>query len=951
MMQIELIDRVTGPANKIIGTIDKMTKRAHVGFGNIVAGGAELFGVGLAFNGITSEARNFNRAVGEVKSLSVADDAMQALQKTALNFSIQYGESAADFVRSSYDIQSAIAGLQGNELAKFAESSNLLAKATKSDAATITNYMGTMYGIFTDDANAIGKSNWVARLTGQTATAVEMFKTTGNGMSDAFKTLGADAKAQGIALADQMAVLGTLQATMSGSEAGTKFRAFLVGVANAEKELGVKLTDSTGKMLPIVDMLDRIKGKVGNLGAVAQGAQLKKAFGSDQAVSFINLLMKDTNGLASSIDKIGRVTGMQKAADMAALMVDPVDRLAAASNVLQIKFGGLVNRAMYPFYDSSIQALSTLSRWIDMFPHLANFIAKATIAFLGFSAAVALFAIAKGIFIIGSTGISAALAVLRFTLIPFGPLLGALRMAWLVFNMQLIAGAGVIPALRAGLVALRTQMLLNVAALRVVRVATWAYTSSLALLRAGVLAAALRFPVAAAAVASMSAGFTAATAAAWAFTAALFANPITWIVVGVVALVAGLVLLVKHWDAVKSAFGGAIQGFVSRWNALRAAIENSAVLKFLLWPLMLVYAVQDGVVKVVGYLGEIPAWFNQFKSWLGSIGVFDAVSSGLDWVAQKWAVFRALLENSTFLKYMLLPLTTAVDSVGMLIDALKKIPEWFSDFKNWLANLNPFEIIKSLDDGLVNLLNKIPGVHIEKSSYTPPTESLQAPSQSLPAVQQFSAVPGLPQQQPQVERNNYVERIAQPSPVIAPGAAANDAAAPTIVNQVNPTPVTNLVQPAPVQNLVQSSTVVNQVNPTPVNNLVQPAAVQAPVVSKPISPAPVVNQVQQPNVVANFHAPAANVPAVSPQDALASNLVPQMQTQTPSESLDANVQRQRDELKPQKVSHKQHVPAGGLRDQITNANNSKNITIERIDVKTTKEFNGHSLADELRFAS
>ena len=42
-----------------------------------------------------------------------------------------------------------------------------------------------------------------------------------------------------------------------------------------------------------------------------------------------------------------------------------------------------------------------------------------------------------------------------------------------------------------------------------------------------------------------------ASAATWAFNAALLANPLTWIVLAIVGLIAALVLLVKHWDTVK----------------------------------------------------------------------------------------------------------------------------------------------------------------------------------------------------------------------------------------------------------------------------------------------------------------------------------------------------------------------------------------------------------------
>lgn len=41
------------------------------------------------------------------------------------------------------------------------------------------------------------------------------------------------------------------------------------------------------------------------------------------------------------------------------------------------------------------------------------------------------------------------------------------------------------------------------------------------------------------------------TAAQWAWNSSLLASPVTWIVLGIAAVVAGIVLLVKHWDTVK----------------------------------------------------------------------------------------------------------------------------------------------------------------------------------------------------------------------------------------------------------------------------------------------------------------------------------------------------------------------------------------------------------------
>jgi len=64
-----------------------------------------------------------------------------------------------------------------------------------------------------------------------------------------------------------------------------------------------------------------------------------------------------------------------------------------------------------------------------------------------------------------------------------------------------------------------------------------------------------------------------AVAATWAFTAALFANPIVWIIAGVVALAASVYLIIKNWSKIKTFFVGIwewIKGvFVKFWNFLK----------------------------------------------------------------------------------------------------------------------------------------------------------------------------------------------------------------------------------------------------------------------------------------------------------------------------------------------------------------------------------------------
>ncbi|QOI67661.1 tape measure protein [Arthrobacter phage Orcanus] len=62
---------------------------------------------------------------------------------------------------------------------------------------------------------------------------------------------------------------------------------------------------------------------------------------------------------------------------------------------------------------------------------------------------------------------------------------------------------------------------------------------------------------------TLVAAFFAWAASIWAATVALLANPVTWIVIGIMALIAGLILLIANWDAVVGWVTGVWGGFVN----------------------------------------------------------------------------------------------------------------------------------------------------------------------------------------------------------------------------------------------------------------------------------------------------------------------------------------------------------------------------------------------------
>ncbi|HIC8862157.1 TPA: phage tail tape measure protein [Aeromonas hydrophila] len=439
MMQVALVDQVTKPLAGINAQMDKVTKSGRQGWSNMAMGATTVAGGVMAIQGALGPAIEMDRALAEVASLDVQKEVLGALGREALKLSIQYGESATEIVRSSYDIQSAIAGLEGNELPAFTRASTTLAKATKADTATITNYMGTMYGIFEQQAKQMGKANWVEDVAGKTALAVQLFKTTGQGMADAFGAIGANATAAGISMDEQFAVLGQLQATMSGGEAGTKFKAFLAGVGGAQKALGLQFTDAAGNMLPVLTIMDKLKAKYGETMSVAEGDELKKAFGSDEAVAMIKLLMTNTKGLATNINALANTHGMGKAEQMAAAMTDQWERVTQAWFAIRAAAFGVVLPAINAVVGVFADGATTVLRWTHLFPNLTKVISYALLAIVGLSMVTGTWMLVAGVAKLATLGLGIAWSVIMAPLNLLKAGLVAFRAIMLAVNIAMYA--------------------------------------------------------------------------------------------------------------------------------------------------------------------------------------------------------------------------------------------------------------------------------------------------------------------------------------------------------------------------------------------------------------------------------------------------------------------------------------------------------------------------------
>jgi len=680
MMTIGLTDNVSGEIGGIIKTLDKLKAGAKSAFADITKGFGTIAAVGAVTTATLFPAGDVYAALGEVKSLGVGAAGLTSLRHESASFAAQWGNDSGAFIRSAYDIQSSIAGLSETELPRATRTAGILAKATKSSVADMTSFFGSMYGIFKTQADDIGKSEWLEQLAGKTAAAVQLFKTTGPAMQQAFESLGQGATNAGVSLDNQLAILGTLQSTMAAGNAGTSFNAFIRGLSNgAGDKLGLNFANENGQMLSTIQILEKIKNKYSDLSTLAAKGDLQKAFG-DEGLKFVDALITKQGVIKKNIADIAKQQSIDKAIEMAEAMTAPWERIIFGSKALVASVGFDSLSDAIPILNNVADAIGTAIKWSQKYKNVNDLIATSVGYVLSFAAALGGLWVGIGIFKL----LAISILPIKFLLIPIVGLYKAMRVGLLAYLMVSKLGVGVMAASRFALASFVGQMYASVMANKAMRVSLWllkapfvvlfflggkfaslmkllflttlkniaafkahaitqwanvtavgkhylamgrlsiamALTSAKAGITTGVMvvqkiamtSAAIATGVLSGAMNLLKAAFLTSLPVIAAFSAALLANPLTWIAAAVIAVGTGLYFLITRWDDFVNAF------------------RNNEWMKTLFFPIYMGIELIDLLVK---NFHKIPEWFNAFKQWLGSINIFDALGNGLDWLIEK----------------------------------------------------------------------------------------------------------------------------------------------------------------------------------------------------------------------------------------------------------------------------------------------------------------------------
>ncbi|EAN8470697.1 phage tail tape measure protein [Salmonella enterica] len=488
---LSLIDKLSRPLKQAQSSVTGFAEKSKAAFMQIGGGVLALAGTGMAIRGALSPAVEMYDALNDAASKGIDDQALKAVQRDALRFSTTYGASAVEFVQSTESINSAIAGLTGNELPKVTKVANTLAFALKSTAAETAEFMGQMFGNFSADAERLGKVQFAEQLAGK---MVYMRKTFGTEMAT-IKDLMEGARGvgtnYGVGLDEQLAVLGQLNRTL-GTEASSAYEGFMTGAVEGAKKLGLSFTDATGKMLSMPEMLIKLQGKYGKSleGNLKAQAELDAAFGDSSAV--VKHLYGNVALLQRNITELGGSDGLKRMQEMASKLVKPWDRFVQILKAIQTVIGLTLIPVLYPVLNRLADMGQTFARWMQLFPNIARVIGYAAMALLGFAA------------------------------------VGA------VANIVMGASKFIMAGLRGIWVAMTAVTKAYTATVWLAQIAVIAWNATLKFLRGALLAVRMAAIMAGIGINLMS----------W---------PVLLVIGAIALLAAGCWLLIKHWDTVKAA--------------------------------------------------------------------------------------------------------------------------------------------------------------------------------------------------------------------------------------------------------------------------------------------------------------------------------------------------------------------------------------------------------------
>ncbi len=436
---VSLIDQITKPIAKITAQMNGLADNYQAATMQMASGGAGVAASAMAIHGALMPAIEIDRALGDIRGLGVTEDALLKVNETALDFSVTYGQAATEVLGHSEKLTNVLGKMPGHVLAASTEASATLAMVMKSDADTVGRFFKNLYGNYQDTATAMGRDKFIERITGMTAHAKQLFGTSMDDMEGMIDGMHSLPSTLGVAMEEQFAVLGMLGKQMGQGDAVTQYTNFLEGINGAQGKLGLNLTDESGNLLPMLDVLEKIKPLIAGMSGLQPRTFLDEAGLGDGSLAIINMI-DNMDGLKTSIDSFKNIKGMEPATQMAASMTDQSQRLAQSWYAIRAALGAEILPAMNSFMSWMADGAKSVIWFTQTFPNLTRVLGYAALAVMGLIAAGGMLTMVMG---------AGKMAMTAY---------GAAAVAWTAINTALSGG---LASLRAAVLAVNIVMYAN----------------------------------------------------------------------------------------------------------------------------------------------------------------------------------------------------------------------------------------------------------------------------------------------------------------------------------------------------------------------------------------------------------------------------------------------------------------------------------------------------------
>ena len=205
----------------------------------------------------------------------------------------------------------AMAGWKTNEMLDGLEGILNLAAASGADLAETSD-------IVTDALTGLGyEAKDAGRLADVMAAAAANANTNVELMGSTFQYVTPVAGALGFSMEDVAVAMGTMaNAGIKGERAGTALRSMMTRLASPPKmaadsieELGITVTDSAGKMLPLIDILKQLRSKFNGLSEAEQAHHAKAIAGQEAMAGLLAIVNSAPDDFEQLIQSVNNSAG------------------------------------------------------------------------------------------------------------------------------------------------------------------------------------------------------------------------------------------------------------------------------------------------------------------------------------------------------------------------------------------------------------------------------------------------------------------------------------------------------------------------------------------------------------------------------------------------------------------------------------------------------------------